>query len=267
MPLHLRVPKFASLSATTYSLRSNGDRPTRSRRAASLALALAIEILLLLAFFTLNFREKERPEFEGGRLTTFDISADSEQDRSAAPKQQERPQTVQTRPPPRLAPPAVKPIIELPPRPLQMIELSREEYVSSDIAKLGSNAPGYVKSAERGGGGSPGDSAMVGTAPNGQPLYAAEWYREPTQTELAAYMPKTMVQGGGWGLIACKTAPRYRVTDCVELGNSPGARLAGAARQAAWQFLVRPPRVGGKPLVGEWVRIRIQITDGGNRPD
>jgi protein TonB len=99
---------------------------------------------------------------------------------------------------------------------------------------------------------------MVGTAPDGQPLYAAEWYREPTNTELAGYLPKTMPDGGGWGIIACKTAPRFRVTDCVELGQGPaGSHLAGAVRQAAWQFLVRPPRIGGKSLVGEWVRIRV----------
>ena len=234
------------LSATTYSERLNGDRASPRRRAASFLLALGLEVLLLLAFFTINFRERRKPEFEGGRLTTFDVSSESEQDRSTTPQQQERTETVQTRPPPRPLPPAFKPVIELPPRPLQMIELSREEYLSSDITRLGSNAPGYVKSAERGGGGGPGDSAKVGTAPNGQPLYAAEWYREPTQTELAAYMPRSMVQGGGWGLIACKTAPRYRVTDCVELGSSTGSRLAGAARQAAWQFLVRPLAAGSE---------------------
>ena len=103
-----------------------------------------------------------------------------------------------------------------------------------------------------------GDSARVGTAPNGEPLYAAEWYREPTRQEIAGYLPKTMPDGGGSGLVACKTAERFHVEDCVELGSDPpGSRLAGAVRQAAWQFLVRPPRVGGKSLIGTWVRIRI----------
>jgi protein TonB len=221
-----------------------------------LALALAIEVLLLLAFLTINFREREKPRFEGGRLTTFDLSADKEQDSTKAAEQQLE---ATTRPRPRPVPRIPRPEIELPPRPLQLLEVSKEFLEVSDISKLGSNAPGYSKSASRGSGG--GDSQQVGTAPNGQPLYAAEWYREPTNQELSAYLPKTMPEGGGWGLVACKTAPRFKVEDCVELGNSPpGSHLAGAVRQAAWQFLVRPPRVGGKSLVGEWVRIRIDYT-------
>jgi protein TonB len=99
---------------------------------------------------------------------------------------------------------------------------------------------------------------MVGKAPNGEPLYAAEWYREPTHQQLSTYLPKTMPDGGGWGTVACRTVARFHVEDCVELDQNPaGSHLAGAVRQAAWQFLVRPPRVGGKALVGEWVSIRI----------
>ena len=216
----------------------------------------------MLAFFTLNFRDRDKPLFEGGRLTTFDISAESEADRSATPQRKEEVRAVEVRPP-RPVPPVPKPVIELPERPLDLLIVTREVYEASDIAKLGSNAPGYSKSADSGaaGGSSPGDSERVGTAPNGEPLYAAEWYREPTDTELAAYLPKRMPDNGGWGLVACKTAERYRVTDCVELGQGPaGSHLAGAVRQAAWQFMVRPPRIGGKPMIGEWVRIRIDYT-------
>ena len=223
----------------------------------SFALALAIEILLLLAFFTLNFRETPRPEFAGGRLTTFDVSADSEQDRSTSSKKKEVAKTAPTSPP-RPVPPVPAPKIELPERPLQMIEVTRETFVASDIAKLGTAANGRQSGSQLAAGRAPGDSAIVGTAPNGEPLYAAEWYREPTNQELSTYMPRRMPEGGGWGMVACRTAERYRVTDCVELGQAPsGSHLAGAVRQAAWQFLVRPPRVGGKPMIGEWVRIRI----------
>jgi protein TonB len=246
------------LSATTYSDRESGGRASPRRRALSFLLALAIEVLLLLAFFTLNFRDR-LPQFKGGTLSTFDLSAESEQDRSATPQKKQKEQAAETRPP-RPVPPVPKPAVKLPTPNLDMLEVTREVYQAADISKLGSNAPGYVRSADAGssGGANAGDSAMVGTAPDGQPLYAAEWYREPTNTELAGYLPKTMPDGGGWGIIACKTAPRFRVTDCVELGQGPaGSHLAGAVRQAAWQFLVRPPRIGGKSLVGEWVRIRV----------
>ena len=83
--------------------------------------------------------------------------------------------------------------------------------------------------------------------------------REPTNTELRGYLPQNAPDG--YGLIACKTAPQNRVEDCVELENHPrGSRLASAVRQAAWQFRVKPPRKNGRPLIGEWVRIRIDYT-------
>ena len=68
----------------------------------------------------------------------------------------------------------------------------------------------------------------------------------------------------GWGLIACRTLPENRVDNCIELDQSPrGSHLASAVRQAAWQFRVRPPRKNGKPLIGEWVRIRIDYYHAG----
>jgi len=100
------------------------------------------------------------------------------------------------------------------------------------------------------------DSSGPGTGPNGETLYNARWYREPTNAELAFYLPKER-RVSGWGMVACKTVPGFRVEDCHEIGQSPGSGLASAVRQAAWQFRVMPPRIGGKPIVGAWVRIRI----------
>ncbi|MGQ3100942.1 MAG: hypothetical protein ACT6Q5_15125 [Sphingopyxis solisilvae] len=100
------------------------------------------------------------------------------------------------------------------------------------------------------------DTERVGTAPNGEPLYAAAWYREPTDGELRGYF--STADGPGWGLIACRTAPDFRVEDCVGLDEYPtGSQIMRAVLAAAWQFRVRPPRLGGKPMVGAWVRIRI----------
>jgi protein TonB len=100
------------------------------------------------------------------------------------------------------------------------------------------------------------DSERVGTAPNGEPLYAAEWYREPDEVMLRNYL--STANGPGSGLIACRTAPDYRVEDCVALEEYPqGSQIARSVLAAAWEFRVRPPRLGGRPLVGSWVRIRI----------
>jgi len=40
-------------------------------------------------------------------------------------------------------------------------------------------------------------------------------------------------------------------------GISRRSGIANAVLAAAWQFRVRPPQKGGMPMVGEWVRIRI----------
>jgi periplasmic protein TonB len=147
------------------------------------------------------------------------------------------------KPPPIVLP--AKPTIQ-PDRPLEMIEMSKEDYAAADIGKVPKSSAGAGA----------GDSEAVGRGPHGEVLYAAEWARHPTDAELSGYLPASAPDG--WGLIACRTIPDNRVEDCVELDQSPrGSHLASAVRQAAWQFRVRPPRKNGRPMIGEWVQIRI----------
>jgi protein TonB len=55
--------------------------------------------------------------------------------------------------------------------------------------------------------------------------------------------------------------PDYRVEDCVALDEYPqGSQINRAVLAAAWEFRVRPPFLGGRPLVGSWVRIRIEYS-------
>ena len=225
-------------------------------------LAIAINLLILIALLTLNAPTLQRPQFKGS-TTLLDLSPNAE----TAPAVQAKKSAAKAAPKPTVAlpPPPVKPPPMPTKNPVPFIELTNEEFAASDISKLG------TRGAEAAQGGqqlasAAGDSERVGTAPNGEPLYAAEWYRRPTAAQLNGYLPARM-PAEGWGLIACRTAERYRVEDCVELGNSPpGSHLANAVRQAAWQFLVRPPRVGGKELVGTWVRIRIDYSSKAEEP-
>ena len=190
------------------------------------------------------------PPLKPSDALVVDLIREASRSGSPAPKpvdvQERQPKPVPPRPPVTLPKPAAPPN-----RPLDLLVLSREEMAHADISKLGTAAGRGVAVAEGND-----DSPVVGRGPRGETLYAAEWAREPTDTELRGYLPQNAPDG--YGLIACKTAPQNRVEDCVELGQSPrGSRLASAVRQAAWQFRVRPPRKNGRPLIGEWVQIRI----------
>ena len=108
----------------------------------------------------------------------------------------------------------------------------------------------------------PGDTERVGTAPNGEPMYAARWYREPTDMELAGYL--STANSPGYGLITCRVVKGYRVEECVGLSEQPqGSNLLRAVLAASWQFRVRPPRINGKEQFGEWVRIQITYSSRG----
>ncbi len=238
-------------------------------KAVSMALALAIEAILLLAIFTLgqSMTQKDEPELIVTNIQASNVAEESEQPPEAAeaptePEPQlEKPDQVEDtpdtpapiRPAPAIDAPTIAPRIALRPDPLAgspRIEAPKADAQpkAKAVIRQESYGPPNVPF--------PGDSKRVGNAPNGEPMYAAEWYREPYPDELRGYL--STAEGPGYGLIACKTAPDYRVEDCVELGESPpGSNIARAAKAAAWQFLVRPARVGGKPQIGSWVRIQI----------
>jgi periplasmic protein TonB len=216
-----------------------------------MALALAINLLVLLALLGIGGIRPVAMKDDGGTLV-FDIARE---DQAAAPQKTAQPQRRKAAtqrpvvPPPKIVLP-VKPTITPPPTELDMIELTREELSKTDEAMARQAGPALAQGSGRGG-----DSAVVGKGPRGETLYAAEWLREPTDQEIGFYMtPNT---GAGYGLIACKTYPQYRVDDCVALGSVPAsARLDRVLLKAAWQFKVRPPRKNGQQMIGEWVRIR-----------
>jgi periplasmic protein TonB len=243
------------------------SRPPLRQRAASLALALAVTLLLIVGLLTLNGSVPQLPQFKGGPVL-IDLAPEKERADATRTPARAKPKPAPERPAP---PPEAIPVPEVPPPPMPTrsyyIHLTPEENEQADISKhprVPMRSPG---SGEQGTqqASTAGDSQPVGTAPNGEPLYNAEWYRRPTDAELRTYLPPHMPRSG-WGLVACKTIANHHVDDCVELGNSPpGSHLAGAVRQAAWQFLVRAPRRGGRELVGTWVRILIEYSQKGDK--
>lgn len=240
------------------------------RRTIALSLALAIHALLLFMLLRLAppFTAPPAPAPRGVTLDLLpDTEAEPDQSESEAEAEEE-----QSRPAPAPRPAEVpEAVVELPGPPApsgsdiwsKVIPLTRQELATVDTAVT--RAPEAKESADAGGGRtgrSGASSPVVGSGPDGQPLYAAQWYRRPTRTELSTYMP-AIAPREGWGMIICRTIADYRVDDCQELGQSPaGSGLAGAVRQAAWQFRVIPPREGGKVMIGAWVRIRIDYTRG-----
>ncbi|PCD03216.1 hypothetical protein COC42_02005 [Sphingomonas spermidinifaciens] len=249
-------------------------RGERARRIAGVVLALLVELLLVLILLTLKPDLVGREDAKSTPVFTMEAAdeASPEPAAEAQPETETPPAEAETPPAetppttePRLAPPVPTPPSDAPPAPSPppYILLPRETLAQADIRRPSAPAAAPAAPArrptygpvDRGPPGPP-DSEVVGRAPNGEPLYAAAWYREPYDDELRGYL--STASGPGYGLIACRTAPNWRVEDCVSLGESPeGSNIARSVLAAAWQFKVRPPRVGGEYRVGEWVRIRI----------
>lgn len=235
--------------------------PGTRRRAGPIALTLALEILLLLALLSLGAGGgQDQPR--GQIVTTFDAATEATVDPEppaaepgAAPAAQPMP-AAQAAPsalpsPPPVALPRVPtaPPVALPAPPA---EATPSPGPSKIRAVIRADMAGNRGPADTG---IPGDSQRIaGSGPNGEPLYAARWYREPTDDDFRGYFSR--VSQSGWALINCQTEPEFRVDRCVLVDQSDGS-MGSAVLAMAWQFRVRPPRVGGRSLVGEWVRIRI----------
>ena len=242
-----------SLSPSRLSERFKG-------RAAGAVLAIAIELLVIAALLTLGrgYLQPKKPE---DKLATFQVLPEAKpaprpasratkvtrvkhDSGGAAPKSptQEKPAT-----------PEPKPETPL------FIPLSKEEMAAADIGRMAS-ASGNDAGDGRSTGRDSGAAYGPGEGPGGERLFNAEWEREPTRAEMVTYMPPNVETG--WGMVACKTIPGNRVDNCRSIGESPGSGLARMLRLAAWQFHVRPPRIGWKPQIGAWVRIKFDLIEG-----
>jgi len=235
------------------------------RRAFALAILLHIIVGTILLLLQKNEQFVKMGEQD---LKTFNIAPNapkgSETDKTQQKEEkktpakraasQEQPVAVQTPPPPPLPPPVVPNDLQKP----AFIELSSADYAASNIGKQASQRVAGPAVGQQ-------DSKAPygpGSGPGGSTLYPADWFREPTSTELDGYLKPDMPREGR-GEIACKTVAQHHVEDCYIIGESPrGSGYGRAVLNAAWQFLVMPPRINGKEEIGTWVRITITYYDG-----
>ena len=249
-----------------FARQGSGYRPgsRRERAVSSLLSAAIIAIATLLAIY----QSGVVPPFDQGRrLVSFNVSpaGTARKVQAPTPRQQVAKPDPQTEHKALLPRPKI--VIDNPEAPKTddfgvpgFIHLTRAQMAQGDIGKIRGKAL-----AGENGGGATGDQAASGDGPSGERLYNPDWFRKPTDTELATYLPKRN-PGEGWGTIACRTIENHRVEDCQILGESPGGSGYGrAVLNAAWQFQVIPPRVNAKPQLGVWVRIRIEYTQRGAR--
>lgn len=258
------MPPFRAFSLDDAQRPFTNPRGRLGARTLAALLALLAEALIVLVMLTLGWTDQTAKVKPGTRLVSVTIAPDAEDTAPAAkPKAKPAPAFAAPQPPQPVQPRPVQPRM-VPDAPAALkqpiiIPVTRSQMAQLDLANLPRTAGAKAAARPAAGPpnlGVPGDSKQVGSAPNGEPLYAAAWYREPYDSELAGYL--STADGPGWALIACRTVANFRVDDCVGLDEYPtGSRLQRAVLAAAWQFQVRPPRVGGVSKVGEWVRIRI----------
>ncbi|MEO6092122.1 MAG: hypothetical protein ABIT04_09970 [Novosphingobium sp.] len=236
-----------------------GYRPGSPReRLAAIVLSAAIIVAgLLIALYQTGYV----PVKLGERgIATFNVAPEGA--RSAQAKARPRPERQARAQPRQSAMPRPRIVIRTRPQRAQPVDaipgfvhLSREDLASGDIGRMRAATDGQQGNGQA--------AVGPGEGPGGMHLYPADWYREPTDAQLAGYLPKDRPRAG-WGTIACQTIEHYRVDNCRIIDESPrGSGLGLAVLNAAWQFQVLPPRINSRPQVGSWVRIRITYSERG----
>lgn len=241
------------MAGTAAKMRIEWRSPAARRRIISLLLALALQALFVLALLHQAFPPTRRGS---SSMLTIDIKPPPPPTPLAKhPKAAAKTNDAVPKSPPRPAP-IVPPLAHPLPTTNKMVVVTREDFNASDISKLASH-----KGEGNQGSGRSAAAYGPGEGPGGGALYGADWYREPLDGELALYLPAK--QPGAWGEIECQTIAHYHVHNCRMLRESPpGSGISRGLRQAAYQFLIRPPRVGDKPVIGAWVRIHFDFIKG-----
>lgn len=148
--------------------------------------------------------------------------------------------------PDKVAPAVIAPIVDLP----------KTDFALEGPASTASG-PSTTGGAGSGTGGT-GTGTGSQSGSGGVILYQAQWQKLNTAEELHRKVPRNAPSSGGWGEIACRSAPKFRVTDCKLWSESPkGSGYGQAVLGIADLFRVKPPVVDGKPLIGAWVLIHI----------
>lgn len=238
------------------------SRDDIKRRGIGIAIALLLEAIIIIAILSLSMRA-DGPAAGTRGLSTFSLEAEAESTPSADKSETQTPVTqeqksIVTPPIPKPLLPPVNPIKAPPPSP-DFIKVSKSEFDAMDLSKL--PAGGGTGSGENKGSGQGSKLMGPGLGPGGAQLYPVAWLREPYDSELSPYLAAVKrIPPGASADIACRMVENNRVENCQIIGENPrGTGLAKALRLAAWQFLVKPPRIDNKPQLGVWVRIRFDF--------
>lgn len=245
-----------------YTEHTDWERADLRRRGYGLAIALLLEALLIIAILSLSMRSGG-PEAGKRGLSTFSLEAEAES-ASADKSETETPVTKEQQrnfnpPIPKPLLPPVNPVKAPPPSP-DFIKVSKSELDAMDLSKM--PASGSTGLGDSKGSGQAAKGMMgPGLGPGGAQLYPVAWLREPYDSELRPYLAAARsVPNGATADIACRMIEHNRVENCQIIGENPrGTGLAQALRKAAWQFLVKPPRIDDKPQLGVWVRIHFDF--------